>query len=51
MQCNDGDAMLSGEFAAVLIEHFVAQLAARFIDFVEDDCGGLIIERFRLQAD
>ena len=39
MQGNDGDAMLSGEFAAVLIERFVAQLAARLINFVENDCG------------
>ena len=51
MQGNDGNAMLSGEFAAVLIERFVAQVAARFIDFVEDDCGGLRIGRFRKQAD
>ena len=39
MQCKDGDAMLIGEFAAALIERGLAQLAARFIDFLDYDCG------------
>ena len=39
MQCKDGDAMFIGEFAAVLIERCVAQLAARFTDFLDNNCG------------